>query len=922
MSGAGCGNSPGRPAIPPLPAALPLTFHSDDPQFVPPDEIPEMHPGGVEIGQKARGRTAVFLRLDSHLTFCIQEPTMSTIRHIALNPASNIDMMNEEAAADTLQWWWRARMTWYAHIPTCSRPLSTSPSGVEYRATWLAQQFPENSDVAACYGVHSANDRTPNQQQQRPIIIGGVAAVPPSVWRRRGPLCVAYARDGYGSAFSFLLKLIPAAQHEVKLWGRLYCSNVNATILLSNLRALGLLSDISLSTFSVAASYKLAPTFHISSFVGHTPENLEELIYRIGATPSLFAAIQVAHSSRNSPRVYEGDTFHEWPTYSDLQPDIRLLDTIWPTSVDDGLNQCWNWRRACKKLLWGNAPRDPSLSSAHSETRMCCECSGQETYLLRACSSKLIHGLAVKIHEIEARCKSLALPPIVPNALGVIQNLGLEMSFHRRSLTVCSRLLELLGDELFTVLSVLRPYTVKDIKTAIASIISTRYSQLVPYLRCVGIVSSGMEAITTALRLFININNGKHSPVCQLCPERDYLEVQYLLADAVALEETDEGIPVFYYTPNPSNPTAGLPPPVEQLFSRISERAQSAGFSTLVIDVTLEKPNDTHFLELISCACPLIESGKLCLVLVKSYVKYATLGTSKASTGSLSVFHNGDSKFRRLQELLASHERECEWQYSSEVQYVTHVLHYASEFELKLLERAAKGAAFAAGHLWTSSLGRGPDICIMPGMPFLAFPKSTSRWAIQNDTCPGRLQTLTAAALVNLLGLHDRDSFSSPESSALAMPEVVRINVGQESVHLLCEKFFAVGTLLKAQPSKGLPVKITLLSVQKSLEQFCIDHTISRCAPSEAAVTPLSCTAGYIETVLSLSHSPTELCFITSVIASFLLFAVRVLVVKLPPDSTTLQSMLRAFLGNKSSLSCIRSTSVSHLISALNSLGA
>lgn len=73
------------------------------------------------------------------------------------------------------------------------------------------------------------------------------------------------------------------------------------------------------------------------------------------------------------------------------------------------------------------------------------------------------------------------------------------MVVHKDNLLRCSRLFELIGDELFLILAETKPFSLFDIRRVLKQTYSLRYPYLASYLQGTFLAASGMDALSNVI---------------------------------------------------------------------------------------------------------------------------------------------------------------------------------------------------------------------------------------------------------------------------------------------------------------------------------------------------------------------------------------------------------------------------------------
>eukprot|EP01105_Mastigella_eilhardi_P008279 TRINITY_DN2018_c0_g1_i4.p1 TRINITY_DN2018_c0_g1~~TRINITY_DN2018_c0_g1_i4.p1 ORF type:complete len:785 (+),score=164.75 TRINITY_DN2018_c0_g1_i4:147-2357(+) len=376
----------------------------------------------------------------------------------------------------------------------------------------------------------------------------------------------------------------------------------------------------------------------------------------------------------------------------------------------------------------------------------------------------------------------------------VVENAVDGIAAFQDSAAHVARFFEVLADELAVGTALTHPFTADQLHDAWRSTFTNRYPASAPLLHAAYFFSTGMDAITSSM-------HACGGPPVSLAPERDYCE---LVALCDARQFPDRRM-LFYLTPNPSFPCEQpfhLDAVLQRLRDALGEDPQAP--VVLLVDATVEtgmQEKDSLW-KLLAAVTPLVlaADGRLSLLLAKSFVKYATLGTGKAMAGGVLLLRHPQPQKERpfLDELatcLAELERELNWAASDDAQFLGLVFAACPHAELAIIDNACDNASYFARECW-------PGVVHTPGLPFVSIPRQLGRWSLRGHL----ITTLEVAALA---GMEDRDSFSSLCTSVLRLPDIVRINVGQESRRELLHRFSCLGPLLGRPEQHRFPPELT-----------------------------------------------------------------------------------------------------------------
>jgi hypothetical protein len=201
-----------------------------------------------------------------------------------------------------------------------------------------------------------------------------------------------------------------------------------------------------------------------------SPESIfKSWLNRIGATPSLYQVMNHIHSS------------------------------------DSTLNQSCDNTKLLERLL------DPNLTS-----KLLHKYTDHSTYHLRKSAYLLTKGIIDLKHNI-IRTNSM-----IQEALSHLLQVLWGMSYFHSNLLRCTRLFELVSDDLFTILTIAHPYT--NLQHILCNTYRTRYPSLAKWIQSSYLTAGGMDAMSTALY-------AAKGRVVRIEPSHDYLEMAYLVED-------------------------------------------------------------------------------------------------------------------------------------------------------------------------------------------------------------------------------------------------------------------------------------------------------------------------------------------------------------------------------------------------------
>jgi len=496
---------------------------------------------------------------------------------------------------------------------------------------------------------------------------------------------------------------------------------------------------------------------------------IERDIHHIGGIPSIYAALR-----------------------------RKFSDSLKTSLLDDGLDNA----RTLRRTLEHNRSAIEAmvrLPDAHPSKKVA-------TTL-----ASMLSGLGnLPVHRPE-----FANHKVVSNALASLDRLlplvGSCVSYPKRFFP----LYEAIVEEVNLILIASHSYELQDFKDAANSALRKRSGHRTDNLRDIApidtfLVTSGMNALAEGLHAAQAIaNSGDFESLTdrQDGSRPDYFEVRELLTKmSDPAHSGQEKAKILVTTLNPSTPQKVSAGDDEhhwdpsRMVAAVHERMKKESLPiVLVLDTTLEKKGkgeESDLAEVMKAFEADIESGKLKLILCKSYQKYTSLLAAKIMAGGVSIVAKQDADTQKGIDLLAEIERELEWIETDDSQFLTHSLRYSDQDEMILLEQAAANAEFIHSHFFG---GKGFDR-FQEGMPFGLL--ADHKFEVKTERAP-------SGAPEYYLSLHDivgkevrgRDSFGFLDSSSVVtLPEGLRIAIGQESREELVEKLSAIGWLNEKRP--------------------------------------------------------------------------------------------------------------------------
>ena len=387
----------------------------------------------------------------------------------------------------------------------------------------------------------------------------------------------------------------------------------------------------------------------------------------------------------------------------------------------------------------------------------------------------------------------------------VIENALEAIALFQHSAKHVDRFFEIVADEVFISTSLFHPYTKEQITTAWKDSFITRHPEIRELVQGSWIFSGGMDSITSCLYATGGMPRS-------LAKNRDYCE-SVLLCQAKQTNYCDNR-QILYVTPNPSFPCEPFPLP--DILRQLEEAFSSASPVILIIDATVETYREVDAVHnLLLALNPYFSPTRpFCVCVAKTFVKYTTLGTGKSMAGGVLLLRHplqSLSLFVDMSQKLDILANELNWSITDDAQFLCHILIACPQSEIALVSNAASNAELFLRECW-------PGLLHLPGLPFLAVPKHSSNWKIQSTSACTDLRSINVLELVSLVGMEDRDSFSSLCTSFLSLPNLIRFNIGHECRNELLRKYSCLGVLLR-NPEETNKKDLTMDFVQKVIEE-------------------------------------------------------------------------------------------------------
>ena len=205
-------------------------------------------------------------------------------------------------------------------------------------------------------------------------------------------------------------------------------------------------------------------------------EDEAELVFkswlnRIGATPSLYQIIEFLNTSNSFP-----DQICDNSKTLELLSDKNLTRNLLYHDLDDS------------------------------------------TFNLRHSAYLLVQGLI----DLGKKNKTIQTNSAIQDSLLHLHQILWAMCYFRKNLLRCTRLFELVSDDLFTILSISNPHS--NIGDILCTTYRSRYPSLAKWIQKSYLTCGGMDAMSTALY-------AAKGRVVRIEPTHDYLELAYLVED-------------------------------------------------------------------------------------------------------------------------------------------------------------------------------------------------------------------------------------------------------------------------------------------------------------------------------------------------------------------------------------------------------
>ncbi len=448
--------------------------------------------------------------------------------------------------------------------------------------------------------------------------------------------------------------------------------------------------------------------------------------------------------------------------------------------------------------------------------------------------------------------------PVLANAIQHIKFIADSLPSQANDSARFGNAYRALLEEMQVVLATVRPYDLADFKQAACA----RVARALPAKQRARMVAPeaflttcGMQALTQSLNLARSVGKGRLEPLTNGKKESPlYYEAEkYLSALRPAAGGATPQQAAFHATLSdsfphaPSQKRAGwtLQDVVGGIRKQLSARGKQAEPLTVVIDSTIEHGGDMD--ALLKALGQDLAGDRLRIVLCRSHLKYANLGSSKVMGGSVILLGADTAKNRQLQQNLRNDEAGQDWFSNDESQLLTHLTKVGQQRELEMLQTAIDNTGFIVEHCFHGKDGHAPVAGFDPNKPFAVFNTFGSR---PPNEWPGYTYSKDGAAvaipikptdMLNRDVIRDRYSFGFTEAviGMLGQPAgyddtMLRVAMGQETRPELMERFW--------MPSRQMQPNLALLTNQAALEHATAlaDEAMVGVPGQEGAKLPLS----------------------------------------------------------------------------------
>ena len=253
----------------------------------------------------------------------------------------------------------------------------------------------------------------------------------------------------------------------------------------------------------------------------HSPPPFFQINTRIGATPSIYGLLRLDCAASGSAHDSGGDGERDDQRQSPGEASTTSWDAL---------------AVACAALVTPSPGDDDGDGDGDGDG----DRNDDPTSLMRVVAGRLAGGLADCL--VDRPGGSTHVPHELVAHLARVCGLMASLSGGAHHFDICLRLFELVGDDVFTLTALARPYAPDAARLGLAASLVERYPVLGPFLAddaSVFFFSSGMDAISAAIASGISASRQAASDdetrsccaVLRLMPDGDYLETAYLVND-------------------------------------------------------------------------------------------------------------------------------------------------------------------------------------------------------------------------------------------------------------------------------------------------------------------------------------------------------------------------------------------------------
>ncbi|MFP8966791.1 hypothetical protein ACKC9G_09465 [Pokkaliibacter sp. CJK22405] len=408
--------------------------------------------------------------------------------------------------------------------------------------------------------------------------------------------------------------------------------------------------------------------------------------------------------------------------------------------------------------------------------------------------------------------------PVLNEGLKGLTALAEQLPTQHQDTLQFTNTFQLLCEELQVCLAAIRPYSSDDFHTHASKALHPEL--LPPNVKppVMHLTSSGMAALTSALDVAVE---AEHSDGVELARTADGDKSPVYFELSIGFEEQSPSLFGTLNISQPGDATRHKPGwGVNEVINAIDQRLKDDGITSekplvVTLDATIEHQGDLPAL-LRHCHDD-IGSGRLKLLICKSYQKFSNLCAAKVMAGGVGLITAPDEIGQKMEAMLSRAEEELNWMRNPESQLLTHMLS-CREQEFALLERAVSNANFVREHFFTGENGHQPCRSHDPHLPFLTFNNendaSKHSFTLNLSSASGHRQRGDAQPLYRdtlqhlspgLIGERGSFGFGHMTYGFLGSDEdheEVRLSFGQETQNELTELFYLPSRLMTPEGSE------------------------------------------------------------------------------------------------------------------------